>query len=154
MIALRPKRFVKWLSVTATAVTSVVLLTATPALAASAAASRDNFDRSGQCDAVVIVSTNTSFGNVEVFGGFACPTGSGLFNKPLATTIKVMIIRNGAEVIRNTRPLPTCNDPLTCSSDSNSVTLPNEDGDQSYSGRMEITSPSGHVDLTTDVIRV
>ena len=121
-----------------------------PAYAASSSASRDNFAQ--HCDAQVHVSDRTAAGKVETFGGFSCPTGTGLFNEPEQATIVVMIIRNGTEVIRSYKGLATCYKPFTCSTESHSVTYPDYSTNDRFRGRIQITSFSGSVTLTTGEI--
>jgi hypothetical protein len=119
---------------------------------ASASAGRNNFQR--ECDAQVHVSDTTSSGNVEVFGGFACPTGTGLWNHSVPSTIKVIIIRNGVEIKNSTFTCPSCIEKFwTCSTESWQVTYPDYASTDRFKGKMVITSLGGSVTLTTGEIR-
>jgi hypothetical protein len=134
--------------------TAVISLTAaaSPALAASSSASRNNFQY--DCDAQVHVSDATSYGDVEVFGGFSCPSGTGLWNHGEPTTIKVIIIRNGVEIQNSTRTCPTCIQKFyTCSTESWQTKYPDYSSTDRFRGKMIITSLGGSVTLTTGEIR-
>jgi hypothetical protein len=136
----------------------VTLAVAVPgtAQAASKFANKAGFDHSKRCDAIVGVSDETSSGKVEVFGGFSCPTGSGLFNQPEPTTIRVKIFRGNQEVIQSKKNVASCKQVggkwFTCSSDSHQVTYPDATSSNTFYGQMEITSFSGSVTLTTGKI--
>jgi hypothetical protein len=133
--------------------TAMISLAATTsrALAASSSAGRNNFQ--GQCDAQVHVSDATSYGDVEVFGGFSCPTGTGLWNHGVQTTIKVIIIRNGVEIKNSTFTCPTCIQKFwTCSTESWQTVYPDYSSTDRFRGKMIITSLGGSVTLTTGEI--
>ncbi|WP_189082853.1 hypothetical protein, partial [Mangrovihabitans endophyticus] len=128
-----------------------------PASAASAFDSRDNWDRSGECDAILGVSDETSDGEVEVFGGFSCPDPpGGLWNSPEPTTIRVRLFRNGSEIIQSKKSEKTCKNvggvAMTCRTDSHSVSYPDYSSSDSFYGKMEIVSFGGTVTLTTGSI--
>lgn len=143
----RPGAFWRIMTAAALGVAVVLTVAVSPAQAASASAGKDNF--AGACDAQVHVSDATTFGRVEGFGGFSCPTGVGLLNEPSQATITIMIFRNGVEVIRSHYDIPTCIRPTTCSTDSHSVTYPDYASTDRFKSRMQITSLSGSVTLTT-----
>ncbi|MCM4083645.1 hypothetical protein [Paractinoplanes hotanensis] len=135
---------------------AVIVSVPEAAAAASRLASEDGFDRTGACDAIVGVSDETSSGNIEVYGGFSCPTDSGLWNTPEPTTIRVRLFRNGNEIIQSKKNSATCftgaGVEWTCSTDSHSVTYPDYSGNDSFYGRIEIVSFSGNSTLTTGSI--
>jgi hypothetical protein len=140
-------------------VTSAVLAMITPgaAYAASQFASKNNFDNTSRtCDAIVGVSDETTSGSVEVYGGFSCQTGTGLWNQPEAATIRVRLFMNGQEVIQSKKTLATCIKvsglKVTCSTDSHQVTYPDNSGNQQFYGKIEIVSFSGNATLTTPSI--
>ncbi len=145
-------------AVATTVSAGIVLATSLPgtAHAASQFADKDGFDRSRRCDAIVGVSDETTSGKVEVFGGFSCPSDQRLWNMPEATTIRVRIFMNGQEVIQSKKTLKTCKTvnglKLTCQSDSHQVSFPDDSSNDRFYGRMEITSFSGTVTLTTGTI--
>jgi hypothetical protein len=136
---------------------AVMILPPSSAFAASKVASKDGFDNSGLCDAIVAVSDETTSGSVEVFGGFSCPTGYGLWNQPVGSTIRVKIFRNGKEIIQSKKAVPTCTYigavRVTCSSDSHQVKYPDYPGKDSFRGEMEIVSVGGTVTLKTSTIK-
>jgi len=151
------RRLVRW--GLAAVVAGTVLATAVPgsALAASKFASKDSFDTSKTCDAIVGVSDETTSGKIEVFGGFSCPTGFGLANQPEVATIRVRLFENGQEVVQSKRNMPTCSTvngiKKTCSSESHQVTWPDDPNkSESYYGKIEIVSFTGTVTLTTGTI--
>lgn len=127
-----------------------------PAFAASKFASKDNFDRSRKCDAILGVSDETTSGKVEAYGGFSCPTGSGLPNTPEKTTIRVRLFMNGQEIVQSKKTSATCNTgssfPVTCSTDSHQVTYPDYSSTDTFYAKMEIDSFGGNVTLTTGTI--
>lgn len=131
---------------------AAVGLTSSPAFAASSTAGKNGFDRSGKCDANVAVSDVTSYGKVEVFGGFVCPTGSGLFNEPTGATIRVRMYKNGVEILQSLKNVPTGNKPFTISSDFHAITYPDYSSTDRFKGVIEISSLSGSVKLTTGEI--
>jgi hypothetical protein len=152
MTRLGTARLVAAMTAAAAGMAIALVSPAGPAYAASASAGKNNFQR--ECDAQVHVSDATSSGNVEVFGGFACPTGTGLWNNGVASTIKVIIIRNGVEIKNSTFTCPSCIEKFwTCSSESWQVTYPDYASTDRFKGKMVITSLGGSVTLTTGEIR-
>ncbi|MER7894565.1 hypothetical protein ABTX15_32850 [Micromonospora sp. NPDC094482] len=136
----------------AAAITLGLLSFANPASAASSVASKKDFDQSRRCDANVTVSDVTTYGKVEVYGGFVCPTGSGLFNEPVRATITIQIYRNGVSILRSQKELAFGTRPLTLSSDFYAITYPDYSSSDRFKGWMQISSLSGSVTLTTGEI--
>jgi hypothetical protein len=141
-----------------TVAAGLILATSVPgaAHAASKFANKDGFDRSGGCDAILGVSDETTPGKVEVFGGFSCPTDSGLWNMPEVTTIRLRIFQDGQEVIQSKKALKSCKTvkgtKWTCATDSFELTFPDYSSSDSFYGKMEISSFGGSVTLTTGAI--
>ncbi|XVU24082.1 hypothetical protein ACQPZJ_43735 [Actinoplanes sp. CA-054009] len=149
-------RFVRHaLAISAAGVVAAVAMPG-QALAASQFASKNGFDTSKKCDAIVGVSDETTSGKIEVYGGFSCPTGYGLANQPEKATIRVRLFQNGQEVVQSKRSMPDCSGTTsirkTCSSESHQVTYPDNSGTQTFYGKIEIVSFSGTVTLTTPTI--
>jgi hypothetical protein len=135
---------------------ALVTLLPGSAHAASEFANKDGWDKSGKCDAIVGVSDETTNGTVEVYGGFSCPTGTGLWNQPEKATIRVRIFQNGKEIIQSKKTLKDCQHlkaKVTCSSDHHEITYPDYAGTDKFHGQMEIVSFGGTVTLTTPTIK-
>jgi hypothetical protein len=127
------------------------------AFAATESSTKNNWDRSRGCDAVVSVSDVTTSGKVEVYGGFACPSNSGLWNQPEGATIRVKLFVNDQEILQSKKALKTCKTvsgiKWTCHSDSHQVAITDDSGTDRFRGEMQIVSFSGTVTLATPTIR-
>jgi hypothetical protein len=126
------------------AAAACVLSQAAPALADSSSGTKENFYKT--CDALVIVSTYTSPCNVEVYGGWSCPTGQ-LWNGHIILTI----LQNGVEVKRSQKSLMCC--PPSSTRD-HSVTYPNWNGIDQFQGKMQLSGPGANVTIWTGSIYV
>ncbi|KIR63360.1 hypothetical protein TK50_21240 [Micromonospora haikouensis] len=97
----------------------------------------------------MVISDVTTSGKVEAYGGFVCPTGSGLFNEPVRATITLQIYRNGVSILRSQKELTFGTRPYTLASDSYSITYPDYSSSDRFKAWMQISSLSGSVTLTT-----
>ncbi|MEU8409350.1 hypothetical protein AB0C19_24405 [Micromonospora sp. NPDC048842] len=132
--------------------TAAVGLISTPAYAASSVAGKDGWDKSRNCDANVVVSDATSSGKIEVYGGFVCPTGTGIINEPQVATIRIIMFRNGDQILQSKKNVTMGKKPFSIASDSHAITYPDYSSSDNFYGVMEITSLSGYVRLTTGII--
>ncbi len=123
---------------------ALVAAAAGPAAAASSSAGRDNFWRN--CDASVTVSDATSPGDVEVYGGWACATGTHF--QP--SSITMILYYQGREVKRSKKSSPSLE---SVSNLAHWIAYPDWSSRDAYHGAMLVEGPGVKFTLTTRTIR-